>query len=160
MLLITGRWILPKGKLTCELYSTQVQFEIRLPIRLTPDQWIRTLEQLLLLLLIMGRWILPKGKLTHDQLSQLLLVYIGTAADIVEFFEAFKEEKVFINHGGGGILWIVAMLLYSNFGHWRFEASSSEVLQSYKYRSFKSISMKYSTCITRKRSFLSYGTLL
>ena len=41
-----------------------------------------------------GRWILPKSKLTHNQLSQLLLVYIGTAADIVEFFDAFKEEEV------------------------------------------------------------------
>lgn len=58
--------------------------------------WVRTLEQLLLLILILGRWMLPKGKLTHDQLSQLLLVYIGTAADIVEFFEAFNEEKVSI----------------------------------------------------------------
>jgi len=56
--------------------------------------WVRTLEQILLLILILGRWMLPKGKLTHDQLSQLLLVYIGTAADIVEFFEAFNEEKV------------------------------------------------------------------
>ena len=55
---------------------------------------MRTLEQLLLLILILGRWMLPKGKLTHDQLSQLLLVYIGTAADIVEFFEAFSEERV------------------------------------------------------------------
>lgn len=71
-----------------------MKFEIRIPIKLTPDQWIRTLEQLLLLILILGRWLLPKGKLTHDQLSQLLLVYIGTAADIVEFFEAFKEKEV------------------------------------------------------------------
>ncbi|CAG5119291.1 unnamed protein product [Candidula unifasciata] len=71
-----------------------VTFEIRIPILLTSDKWIRTLEQLLLLILILGRWFLPKGKLTHDQLSQLLLVYIGTAADIVEFFEAFTEEKV------------------------------------------------------------------
>jgi Transmembrane protein 26 len=52
------------------------------------------LEQLLLLILILGRWLLPKGALTHDQLSQLLLVYIGTAADIVEFFDAFKEDAV------------------------------------------------------------------
>ncbi|XP_050412256.1 transmembrane protein 26 [Patella vulgata] len=71
-----------------------VKFEIRIPILLSSDEWIRTLEQVLLLILIIGRWLLPKGKLTHDQLSQLLLVYIGTAADIVEFFEAFKEEKV------------------------------------------------------------------
>lgn len=72
----------------------QVPLEIRIPILLSADQWIRTLEQILLLILIVGRWLLPKGKLTHDQLSQLLLVYIGTAADIVEFFEAFKEEEV------------------------------------------------------------------
>jgi hypothetical protein len=72
----------------------QVALEIRIPILLSADQWIRTLEQILLLILIVGRWLLPKGKLTHDQLSQLLLVYIGTAADIVEFFEAFKEEAV------------------------------------------------------------------
>ncbi|XP_055864232.1 transmembrane protein 26-like [Biomphalaria glabrata] len=70
---------------------------IEIPISLTSDEWIRTLEQLLLLILILGRWFLPKGKLTHDQLSQLLLVYIGTAADIVEFFEAFKEEAVRFN---------------------------------------------------------------
>ena len=55
---------------------------------------MRLLEQLLLLILILGRWLLPKGALTHDQLSQLLLVYIGTAADIVEFFDAFKEDTV------------------------------------------------------------------
>ncbi|XP_060585684.1 transmembrane protein 26-like [Ruditapes philippinarum] len=71
-----------------------VRFEVRIPIKLTPDQWIRMLEQMLLLILILGRWLLPKGKLTHNQLSQLLLVYIGTAADIVEFFEAFKEKEV------------------------------------------------------------------
>ena len=41
---------------------------------------------------------LPKGQLTHDQLSQLLLVYIGTAADIVEFFDAFKEDTVRTTH--------------------------------------------------------------
>ncbi|GFS06402.1 transmembrane protein [Elysia marginata] len=69
-----------------------LEFEIK--VDLDSDEWIRTLEQILLLILILGRWFLPKGKLTHDQLSQLLLVYIGTAADIVEFFEAFKEERV------------------------------------------------------------------
>ena len=52
------------------------------------------MEQLLLLVLIVGRWLLPKGELSHDQLSQLLLVYVCTAADIVEFFEAFSEPEV------------------------------------------------------------------
>lgn len=37
---------------------------------------------------------LPKGDLTRDQLSQLLLVYIGTAADIIEFFDSFKEDRI------------------------------------------------------------------
>ena len=61
---------------------------------MTSDQWVKTLEQVLLLILILGRWMLPKGKLSHNQLSQLLLVYIGTASDIVELFEAFKEDEV------------------------------------------------------------------
>lgn len=52
------------------------------------------IEQFLMLILIVGRWMLPKGELTRDQLSQLLLVYIGTAADIIEFFDSFKEEKI------------------------------------------------------------------
>ena len=43
-----------------------------------------------MLILIIGRWLLPKGDLTREQLSQLLLVYIGTAADIIEFFDSFK----------------------------------------------------------------------
>lgn len=37
---------------------------------------------------------LPKGDLTRDQLSQLLLVYIGTAADIIEFFDSFKDDTI------------------------------------------------------------------
>ena len=36
------------------------------------------IEQFLMLVLIIGRWLLPKGDLTRDQLSQLLLVYIGS----------------------------------------------------------------------------------
>lgn len=39
--------------------------------------WITVIEQFLMLILIVGRWMLPKGDLTRDQLSQLLLVYIG-----------------------------------------------------------------------------------
>ncbi|XP_045525293.1 transmembrane protein 26 isoform X4 [Pieris brassicae] len=56
--------------------------------------WVTLIEQFLMLTLIVGRWLLPKGDLTRDQLSQLLLVYIGTAADIIEFFDSFKDEKV------------------------------------------------------------------
>lgn len=52
------------------------------------------LEQLLLVILVVGRWLLPKGELSRDELSQLLLIYVGTAADIAELFETFKEPNV------------------------------------------------------------------
>ncbi|GAB1601194.1 Hypothetical predicted protein [Argonauta hians] len=69
----------------------------KISIILDPEKWVRILQQVLLLLLIIGRWLLPKGKISREQLSQLLLVYIGMAADIIELFEAFKEEVVKYN---------------------------------------------------------------
>lgn len=52
--------------------------QIKLPdIQVDPSTWITLIEQFLMLILIVGRWMLPKGDLTRDQLSQLLLVYIG-----------------------------------------------------------------------------------
>ncbi|XP_063702365.1 transmembrane protein 26 [Culicoides brevitarsis] len=68
---------------------------IKLPnIEVDAETWVTLIEQFLMLILIVGRWLLPKGDLTRDQLSQLLLVYIGTAADIIEFFDSFKDEKI------------------------------------------------------------------
>jgi hypothetical protein len=61
-----------------------------MPINFSAETWATVIEQFLMLILIIGRWMLPKGGLTRDQLSQLLLVYIGTAADIIEFFDSFK----------------------------------------------------------------------
>lgn len=52
------------------------------------------MEQALVLILVIGRWLLPKGGITRDQLSQLLLIYIGTAADIMEFTEVIKEDEI------------------------------------------------------------------
>ncbi|XP_011866247.1 PREDICTED: transmembrane protein 26-like [Vollenhovia emeryi] len=69
--------------------------DIRLPdIQISAETWVTLIEQFLMLVLIIGRWMLPKGDLTRDQLSQLLLVYIGTAADIIEFFDSFKEDRI------------------------------------------------------------------
>ncbi|XP_045470728.1 transmembrane protein 26 [Harmonia axyridis] len=69
--------------------------QIKLPdLSLSTETWITLIEQFLMLILIIGRWMLPKGDLTRDQLSQLLLVYIGTAADIIEFFDSFKDDKI------------------------------------------------------------------
>ncbi|KAK1123492.1 hypothetical protein K0M31_008198 [Melipona bicolor] len=68
---------------------------INLPdIKISTETWVTLIEQFLMLILIIGRWMLPKGDLTRDQLSQLLLVYIGTAADIIEFFDSFKEDRI------------------------------------------------------------------
>jgi len=72
-----------------------LQVELKIPVQLDAETWATVIEQLLMLILIIGRWMLPKGGLTRDQLSQLLLVYIGTAADIIEFFDSFK---VFIKY--------------------------------------------------------------
>ena len=52
------------------------------------------MEQVLLFLLIIGRWLMPKGEVSHDQLSQLLFVYIGIASDIMELFILFNESYV------------------------------------------------------------------
>ncbi|ELU09466.1 hypothetical protein CAPTEDRAFT_115670 [Capitella teleta] len=70
---------------------------VTVPLVMEPAQWVVMVEQLVLFVLILGRWMLPKGDISRDELSQLLLVYIGMAADIIEFFEAFKEERVKYN---------------------------------------------------------------
>lgn len=45
-------------------------------------------------MLIIGRWLLPiGGGITRDQLSQLLLMFVGTAADILEFTSETLEEQ-------------------------------------------------------------------
>lgn len=60
------------------MMSKIFQVQLKLPeISMTTDTWITLIEQFLMLILIIGRWMLPKGDLTRDQLSQLLLVYIG-----------------------------------------------------------------------------------
>ncbi|XP_053167312.1 transmembrane protein 26 [Hemicordylus capensis] len=58
--------------------------------------WMLGLHQTFLLFLIIGRWLLPiGGEITRDQLSQLLLMFVGTAADILEFTsETLEIENV------------------------------------------------------------------
>ncbi|MEE6485425.1 hypothetical protein FKM82_014276 [Ascaphus truei] len=58
--------------------------------------WTLGLHQTFLLLLIIGKWLLPIGVgVTRDQLSQLLLMFVGTAADILEFSsETLEQENV------------------------------------------------------------------
>lgn len=55
------------------------------------------LEQTMLIVLVLGRWLMPKGDMSRDQLSQLLMVYIGLGADILDIFDTFKEPEVKTN---------------------------------------------------------------
>eukprot|EP00062_Callorhinchus_milii_P001435 gi/632936565/ref/XP_007895346.1/ PREDICTED: transmembrane protein 26 isoform X2 [Callorhinchus milii] len=58
------------------------------------DDWTLALHQALLILLILGKWLLPMGAgITRDQLSQLLLMFVGIAADILEFSSETLAEK-------------------------------------------------------------------
>ena len=60
-------------------------------LKIGSHQWIVMVEQMLLFLLILGRWALPKGNISRNELSQLLLVYIGMAADIIECMSLVYE---------------------------------------------------------------------
>ena len=55
---------------------------------------VTLIEQCLMLFLIIGRWMLP-SEMSRDELAQLLLCYIGVAADIIEFFDSFKVRDKF-----------------------------------------------------------------
>nr|XP_002120088.1 transmembrane protein 26-like [Ciona intestinalis] len=62
--------------------------------KLDPEQWLLALHQVLLFVLVIGRWLLPKGEITREQLSQLLLVFIGVGADILEFVTETIDNDV------------------------------------------------------------------
>ncbi|XP_061083778.1 transmembrane protein 26-like isoform X3 [Conger conger] len=54
--------------------------------KLCPDDWILGLHQTLIILLILGKWAMPQANdLTKDKLPQLLLIFVGLGADILEF---------------------------------------------------------------------------
>uniref|UniRef100_A0A3Q4MRM2 Transmembrane protein 26a n=1 Tax=Neolamprologus brichardi TaxID=32507 RepID=A0A3Q4MRM2_NEOBR len=58
------------------------------------NDWILALHQIVLILLIVGKWLLPLGGgVTKDELSQLLLTFVGTAADILEFTSETLEKN-------------------------------------------------------------------
>lgn len=60
-------------------------------IQVDSQMWITLIEQFLMLILIIGRWMLPKGDLTRDQLSQLLLVYIGNLIIFMSVNRSFHK---------------------------------------------------------------------
>ncbi|CAB1417025.1 unnamed protein product [Pleuronectes platessa] len=66
-------------------------------VELEPEDWVAGLEQTMLIVLVLGRWLMPKGDMSRDQLSQLLMVYVGLGADILDIFDTFKEPEVKTN---------------------------------------------------------------
>uniref|UniRef100_A0A670YAE2 Transmembrane protein 26 n=1 Tax=Pseudonaja textilis TaxID=8673 RepID=A0A670YAE2_PSETE len=77
-------------------YLQQAQEFVNTLSKMCDPIWTLSLHQTFLLLLILGRWLLPiGGEITRDQLSQLLLLFVGTAADILEFTsETLEIENV------------------------------------------------------------------
>lgn len=48
-------------------------------------------------IIILGRWLLPKGNVSHSGLSQLLLVYLSLASDILDLLTLFNEKEVYLS---------------------------------------------------------------
>ncbi|KAE8592879.1 hypothetical protein XENTR_v10018906 [Xenopus tropicalis] len=58
------------------------------------NPWLLTLEQVMILVIVMGRWIMPKGEMDRIQLTELLLIYIGLGADILDILNLIKDPQV------------------------------------------------------------------
>ncbi|KAM9855196.1 transmembrane protein 26 [Aulostomus maculatus] len=78
-------------------------------VDLDPENWVVGLEQTMLIVLVLGRWLMPKGDMSRDQLSQLLMVYVGLGADILDIFDTFKEPEVKTNRA----VVIIGLTLFS-----------------------------------------------
>ncbi|XP_029926694.1 transmembrane protein 26-like [Myripristis murdjan] len=76
----------PNGTASNLTYQDHLKSFEKVLSTVCPNDWILALHQILLILLILGKWLLPLGGgVTRDELSQLLLIFVGTAADILEF---------------------------------------------------------------------------
>lgn len=82
----------------------------------SPDEiWYENItdvmEQTILLVMIFGRWLMPKGKLSRDELSQLLLINMASAADIIEFFDIINIHAV--SYDGKMITYVLVLWSWS-----------------------------------------------
>lgn len=78
----------------CYLTTDVIALSSQGIVELDPENWVAGLEQTMLIVLVLGRWLMPKGDMSRDQLSQLLMVYVGLGADILDIFDTFKEPEV------------------------------------------------------------------
>ncbi len=63
-------------------------------LKLEADVWLTCLEQTLVFLLIIGRGVMPRGQFSHEELSLLLIYYLGIGSDIIELLTLFGEDYV------------------------------------------------------------------
>lgn len=62
------------------------------------ETMLKTLCELgMFVCIIVTRWFMPRGSMTREQLSTLLLTYIGNSADIIELFETFGQDQVAVS---------------------------------------------------------------
>ncbi|CAF4115539.1 unnamed protein product [Rotaria magnacalcarata] len=65
--------------------------------------------------IILGRWLLPKGNISHSALSQLLLVYLSLASDILDLLTLFSEQEIYLSSPMVHIILIVFSLCMFQF---------------------------------------------
>ncbi|CAF3517581.1 unnamed protein product [Rotaria socialis] len=65
--------------------------------------------------IILGRWLLPKGNISHSALSQLLLVYLSLASDILDLLTLFSEQEIYLSSSMVHIILIVFSLCMFQF---------------------------------------------
>uniref|UniRef100_A0AAY4BCH7 Transmembrane protein 26 n=1 Tax=Denticeps clupeoides TaxID=299321 RepID=A0AAY4BCH7_9TELE len=99
----------PDLHLFSQIPITSVGGSLDMVCHLDPENWAAGLEQTMLIVLVVGRWLMPKGDMSRDQLSQLLMVYVGLGADILDIFDTFKEPEVKTNRA----VIIVGLSLFS-----------------------------------------------
>ncbi|XP_061627930.1 transmembrane protein 26 [Phyllopteryx taeniolatus] len=95
-------WVLELSLLeeNINLNLTEINYKLlkKIPISVNmdihPEDWVTGLEQTMLIVLVIGRWLMPMGYLSRDQLSQLLMVYVGLGADILDIFDTFRQKEI------------------------------------------------------------------
>lgn len=69
-----------------------------IPLLALPDtNFAMYIEVTMMFIVILGRWIMPKKGMTRSELSQLLLVYMSLASDIIDLLSVLQEQKVYMN---------------------------------------------------------------
>lgn len=79
-----------KIRITAEIYITAIDEKKNSNLK-------KLCELGLIVGIIIGRWLMPRGEMSKEQLSALLLMYVGNAADILELFAAFDEPEIMKN---------------------------------------------------------------